>query len=277
MSARRSLYSVRLVAGIVTVLFGAAFAVPATAGATAQNGQPAVAVTPLPVRDGSAHDLGPYSPSQTIRLAIGLRPPHMAAEQQFLRELQDKSSPLFHQFLTTAAWTARFGPSAARAAGGRLMGQGAWLDRDPPLPEPPGRGRGRAASAPSRRRWASRSTTTGSARRTFFANDHDPVVPHAAARAIVESVDGLSNLQTMFPASPRAQRAGEPGVRGRSRRRRRPARGRQWQPRQAARGAEGTPQRGAGPKHHRRRLRPDGHLQLAGLRLQRALRSGPLL
>ena len=37
--------------------------------------------------------------------------------------------------------------------------------------------------------------------KTFYANNHDPVIP-ASLSGIVESVDGLSSLQTMFPASP---------------------------------------------------------------------------
>ena len=142
----------RLVAGIVTVLFGAAFAVPATAGATAQNGQTAYAVTPVPVRDGSAHELGPYSPTQTIRLAIGLRPPDMAAEQQFLREIQDKSSPLFHQFLTTSQWTARFGPTPAAQQAVVSWAKGAGLTVTHLVREPPGRRPGGQRRARSRRR-----------------------------------------------------------------------------------------------------------------------------
>ena len=50
--------------------------------------------------------------------------------------------------------------------------------------------------------------------KTFFANNHDPVLPKSLS-GIVESVEGLSSLQTMFPASPTAARAGEPGVRRR--------------------------------------------------------------
>jgi uncharacterized repeat protein (TIGR01451 family) len=47
-----------------------------------------------------------------LRLAFGLRPPHPAAEAQFLQELQTKGSPNFHQFLTPEEWNARFAPSA---------------------------------------------------------------------------------------------------------------------------------------------------------------------
>ena len=37
--------------------------------------------------------------------------------------------------------------------------------------------------------------------KTFFANNANPVLP-ASLSGIVESIDGLSSLQTMFPASP---------------------------------------------------------------------------
>jgi Pro-kumamolisin, activation domain len=50
--------------------------------------------------------------------------------------------------------------------------------------------------------------------KTFFSNSRDPVLP-ASLRPIVESVEGLSSLQTMFPASPTphepASRAYVPG------------------------------------------------------------------
>jgi subtilase family serine protease len=113
MSGWYSVRRLRLAAGLMALGAGAGLVLSATSAVAAQHSPAATSQTPLPVRNGSARDIGPYNSSATIRLAIGLRPPHMAAEQQFLREIQTKSSPLFHHFLTTAAWTARFGPSAA--------------------------------------------------------------------------------------------------------------------------------------------------------------------
>src|SRR6266516_2153157 len=103
----------RLAVALLALGLGTGFALPATGAVAAQHGSPPTSQTPLPVRNGSASNLGPYNPAQTIRLAIGLQPPHMAAEEQFLRQIQDKHSPLFHHYLTPAAWTARFGPGAA--------------------------------------------------------------------------------------------------------------------------------------------------------------------
>ncbi len=45
--------------------------------------------------------------------------------------------------------------------------------------------------------------------KTFFANNHDPVLPASLTR-VVESVEGLSDLQTMFPASPTSHEPASP-------------------------------------------------------------------
>jgi subtilase family serine protease len=68
--------------------------------------------TPAAVLNGRAVLQGHYEPSQMLRLAIALAPPHPAEEQQFLEDVQNKQSPLFHQFLSAGEWNSRFGPSA---------------------------------------------------------------------------------------------------------------------------------------------------------------------
>ena len=67
--------------------------------------------TPAAVLDGRAVLEGHYEPSQMLRLAIALAPSHPAEEQQFLEDVQNKQSPLFHQFLSADEWNARFGPT----------------------------------------------------------------------------------------------------------------------------------------------------------------------
>ncbi len=67
--------------------------------------------TPAAVLDGRAVLQGHYEPSQMLRLAIALAPPHPAEEQQFLEDVQNKQSPLFHQFLSAGEWNTRFGPT----------------------------------------------------------------------------------------------------------------------------------------------------------------------
>lgn len=189
----------RLATGFLTLAV-VGLVVPAADAVAAQRGPAMTSQTPLPVRDGSADNLGSYSPSQTIRLAIGLRPPAMAAEQQFLRELQDKSSPQFHQFLTPRAWTARFGPSAAAQQAVASWARGAGLTV---THEYPNRlvvdVAGSVGAIDKALDVQINSYRLGSLR--FFANDHDPVLPQSLQN-VVESVAGLSDLQTMYPASP---------------------------------------------------------------------------
>ena len=81
MTIRSSMRRLRTAAGLVAVGVSAAFVLPATGAVAAQHSSPPTSQTPVPVRNGSATNLGPYNPAQTIRLAIGLRPPHMAAEE----------------------------------------------------------------------------------------------------------------------------------------------------------------------------------------------------
>jgi pro-kumamolisin-like protein len=165
----------------------------------ARHGPVTTSQTPLPVRNGSAADLGPYTPAQTIRLAVGLRPPHMAAEEQFLRQIQDKHSPLFHHYLTPAQWMARFGPSAAAQHAVLSWARGAGLTVTHLYPN-----RlvvdvtGSVGAIEKALGVQINNYRLGT--KTFFANNHDPVLP-APVSGIVRSIDGLSDLQTMYPAS----------------------------------------------------------------------------
>jgi hypothetical protein len=200
MSDRFTLRRLRLAAGLMVLAAGAGLLLPATFAVAAQHGPAATSQTPLPVRNGSAHEIAPYSPAATIRLAIGLRPPHMAAEQQFLREVQTKSSPLFHHYLTTAQWTAEFGPSAAAQRAVVSWARGAGLTVTHLYPNRLVVDLAGQAGA-IEKALGVQINTYRLGTKTFFANSHDPVLPQAL-RGIVESVEGLSSLQTMFPASP---------------------------------------------------------------------------
>src|SRR5215467_1809117 len=204
-----SLRRLRPAVGLLAVGVGAALALPATVAVAAPHGPAAVSSqTPLPVRNGSARDLGPYNPAQTIRLAVGLRPPHKAAEEQFLNAIQDKHSPLFHHYLTPAAWTARFGPSAAtqqkvvswaRAAGltvTHLYSNRLVVDLA-----------GSVGAIEKALGVQINNYRLGT--KTFFSNSHDPVLP-ASVSGIVRSVDGLTSLQQMFPASPAGHEPASP-------------------------------------------------------------------
>jgi Pro-kumamolisin, activation domain len=202
MSVRCSLRRLRLAAGLVAAGVAAAFVLPATSAIAAPHGQhgpAAVAQTPVPVRNGSAHKIGPISSAQTIRLTIGLRPPHMAAEKQFLREIQTKSSPLFHHYLTPAGWTARFGPSAAAQQAVVSWARGAGLTvthlySNRLVVDLAGR------AGTIEKALGVQISTYRLGAKTFFANERDLVLPGALA-GVVQSVQGLSDLSAMSPAS----------------------------------------------------------------------------
>lgn len=68
--------------------------------------------TSFPVRQGKAQLVGHYPGGNMLRLVIGLKTPHPDEEEKFLKELQTKGSPGFHQYLTADEWNKRFGPSA---------------------------------------------------------------------------------------------------------------------------------------------------------------------
>jgi len=69
--------------------------------------------TPVEVVSGAAKLVGRYNPESKLRLTLGLNAPKMAEQEKFLKELQDKSSPNFHKYLTAEQWNARFAPSVA--------------------------------------------------------------------------------------------------------------------------------------------------------------------
>lgn len=62
------------------------------------------------LRSGSVR-LGAVPAGQSLHLDVTLRLPHPAELQQFLAELSDRSSPLYHHFLRRGQFAKRFGPS----------------------------------------------------------------------------------------------------------------------------------------------------------------------
>jgi len=155
--------------------------------------------TPVQVVDGTASLVGPYDPTGKLRLALGLIPPHLAEEEQFLRELQDKTSPNFHKYLTPEQWNARYAPSAEdeQAVVDWATQQGLTI----------------TARYPNRL-MVNVEGTVGLIEKAFrisinhyqvkgateFSNDKDPVIP-ANLATILGSVDGLNSIQRMRPAN----------------------------------------------------------------------------
>ena len=101
------------IGAVAALLFTALTSTPMRAQSDADVARLIHHQTPGEVLDGTAPLLGHYEGSQKLRLAIGIQPPHMAEEEQFLEELSTPGSPQFHHFLTADEWNARFAPSAA--------------------------------------------------------------------------------------------------------------------------------------------------------------------
>jgi len=66
---------------------------------------------PMKVQNGWATLVGHYNSNQMLRLGLAVQAPHMAEEEQFIKELVTKGSPNFHKFLTADEWNARFAPA----------------------------------------------------------------------------------------------------------------------------------------------------------------------
>ena len=160
---------------------------------------PRDARTPIQVADHSAQLIGPYEPSQKLRLVFGLRPPKAAEEQKFLRDLYTPSSPVYRQFLTAEQWNDRFSPSAAdeQAVVDWIMAQGLTVTKRYPnrlIVDAEGTvGQIQTALAVNINRYQLNGANS-------FSNDRDPVIP-AQLSNIVLSVLGLNSMQVMHSHS----------------------------------------------------------------------------
>jgi len=164
--------------------------------------------TPPQVFTGEATLVSHYAASPKLRLALALKPPHTDEEQQFLRDLQDKKSPYYHQFLTAEKWNARFSPSEQdeQAVIDWATSQGLTITHRYP-----------------NRLIVDVEGTVGALEQAFnvtinsyslqgqsyFSNDRDPVVP-ANLSNIMISVQGLNNIQRMQTARRSAVKLPEP-------------------------------------------------------------------
>src|SRR5208283_3563736 len=159
--------------------------------------------TPLAVQNGTAKPVGHYDPTQRLRLVFGLRPPHLAEEEELLRELQDKNSPQFHKFLSQEEWNARFAPSREdeQAVVDWAKSQGMTVTQ---------RYKNRLlvdVEAPAGAIEKAFGVTINSYRlpaehgfeeRTAFSNDRDPVLP-ARLSGVVLLVAGLDSVNIHRP------------------------------------------------------------------------------
>ncbi len=148
---------------------------------------------PQQILEGAAVPIGHYNPAQKLRLTLSIKPPHMAEEEEFLRELTDRTSPNFHQFLTPEEWNARFAPSAAdeQAVVDWAVSQGFTVTH-----------------RFNHRLLVDLEGTAGLIEKAFsvtinryqyrdevdFSNDRDPVIP-AHLQGILYNIQGLNNIQ----------------------------------------------------------------------------------
>ncbi len=160
---------------------------------------PAFTNTPHQVREGSAALVEAYNPASKLRLAISIKAPKMAEEEAFLKQLQDKSSPNFHKYLSPEKWNARFAPSAQdeQAVVDWATSHGLTVTA-----RYPNRLMVNVEGAVDTIQKAfnlhiNKYQVNGT---TEFSNDRDPVIP-ANLTGIVEYVDGLNSIMRMRPAN----------------------------------------------------------------------------
>ncbi|HUA15512.1 MAG TPA: Ig-like domain repeat protein [Verrucomicrobiae bacterium] len=154
--------------------------------------------TPPQVLNGSAILVQHYAGSM-LRLTIGLQPPHMDQEEEFLRQLQTKGSPEFHHFLTAQEWSERFDPSQEdeQAVVDWAKGQGLTITQRYPnrlLVDVEG------PVATIEKAFGLTINQYQLAGKSFFSSDRDPQIP-SSLTSVIQSVGGLNNLQVMKPAS----------------------------------------------------------------------------
>jgi subtilase family serine protease len=208
--------------GLTTVLAGLASAQAQTQAETRFGSTAASAsLQTIPARlagqthpavlKGKAVFVRHFEPSKMLRLAIALALPHPEEEDRFLEEIQDKSSPLFRQFLSSEEWDARFAPTpeTEQAIVDWATSQGLTVTKRYP---------GRLVvdvEAPAGVIEKALQVTintyllpaNGRAKaRTVYANDRDPVLP-ASIRPFVHSIHGLNSIALFHSLE-----AGDPAV-----------------------------------------------------------------
>ena len=128
-----------------------------------------------------------------LRLVFALKPPHLQEEEQFLNQLQDRNSPLFHKYLTEGEWNQRFAPSVQdeQAVAAWAQSQGLTITQRFPNRllvdvEAPVAVIEKALNVTINR------YQIGSAQ--HYSNDRDPALP-AALAGVVHAVLGLNNIE----------------------------------------------------------------------------------
>ena len=159
----------------------------------------AIPQTPLAVQNGAAQLIGSYGKSQMLRLVLVLRPPHLEEEEQFLSEVQDVGSPLFHKYLTHEEWNARFAPSVQdeQLVAEWAQSQGLAITQ---------RYSNRllvdveAPAAVIEKAFDVHLNSYQLRNQVYFSNDRDPSIP-AQLAGTLQTILGLNNLNVVHHAS----------------------------------------------------------------------------
>lgn len=153
---------------------------------------------PFHVLNTQATKVGHFNPKQMLRLALGLQPPHLAEEEQFLQDLMTPGSPEYRQFLTPQQWNERFAPTATeeQAVVDWAKSQGFTITQRYPnrlIVD---------VEAPAATIEKALNLTLNSylfEGYTYFANDREPTLPSNLA-GVIRSVGGLHNFPYNQPA-----------------------------------------------------------------------------
>jgi subtilase family serine protease len=192
--------SFRSLAGLIAIVALYAAHSASSQQLTLPNGKAYTAVnTPRMVREGSARIVQAYEPTSKLRLAISIKAPKMAEEEALLKQLQDKTSPNYHKWLTPEQWNARFAPSESdeQAVVDWATSQGLTVTSRYP-----------------NRLMVNVEGTVDTIQKAFnikinryevngtteFSNDRDPAIP-SNLTGIVQFVDGLNSIMRMRPAN----------------------------------------------------------------------------
>ena len=171
------------------------------AAATQDNVAPAVPANSLrleghlpgKIANGTAFRIGRYSRENKLRLVLAIQPPHMAEEEQFIKQLTTKGSPNFHKFLTQDQWNARFAPSVEdeQAVVNWAQSQGLTVTQRYPnrlLVDVEG------TSETIEKAFGVLINNYQIGEELDFSNDRDPAIP-ANLSGIVHTVLGLNNVE----------------------------------------------------------------------------------
>jgi len=160
--------------------------------------RPSMSHTPPQVLSGAATLTQHYNPNNMLRVTIALVPPHMDQERQLIDQLHDKKSPLFHKFLSSEEWDARFAPSASdeQAIVDWAKSQGLTINNryaDRLLVDV------QAPAGVLEKAFNVKINNYQVGTQTYYSNDRDPELP-AALTSTVQAVLGLDNFTRLRPA-----------------------------------------------------------------------------